>query len=93
MILQENMESVQLNLKTTFEKNRAESNLEALTDDICRNMLYDTKILKHVSKRAITNEYSMYFSRMMRVNKTLDFYLLWEETMNFLSKNGIKVIY
>ena len=87
------MENVQLNLKTTFEKNRAESNLEALTDDICRNMLYDTKILKHVSKRAITNEYSMYFSRMMRVNKTLDFYLLWEETINFLNKNGIKVIY
>ena len=87
------MENVQLNLKTTFEKNRAEINLEALTDDICRNMLYDTKILKHVSKRAITNEYSMYFSRMMRVNKTLDFYLLWEETINFLNKNGIKVIY
>ena len=93
MISQENMECVQLNLKTTFKENRAETNLEALTDDICRNMLYDTKILKHVSKRAITNEYGIYFSRMMRVNKTLDFYLLWDETVHFLSKNGIKVIY
>ena len=93
MIRQENTEHVNLNLRQVFLENRAEGNLQALTDDICRNMLYDTKILKHVSKRRITNEYGMYFSRIMRVNRTLDFYLLWDETVNFLHSNGIKVIY
>lgn len=93
MILKENTEHVNLNLKTVFKKNRAESDLEALTDDICKNMIRNTIILKHVSNRRITNEYSIYFSRMMRVNRTLDFYLLWDETVRFLNKNGIKVIY
>ena len=87
------MEYLHVNLKHVFKERHLKTNLEAITDDICRYMITDTRILQTVSKRAITDKYGMYFSRLMRVYDPLEFNLLWNETVLFLESHKIKISY
>lgn len=87
------MEYLHVNLQHAFRERHLKTNLEAITDDICRHMITNTRMLESVSKRRILNEYSMYFSRLMRVYDPFEFNLLWNETVLFLESHKIKIIY
>lgn len=86
-------QEITLNFEPVFRMNQSDNDLQSLTNIICMKMMRHSSVLKTVAENNTLEEYKIHLSSLMRVYNTIDFYILWDDTVKFLNNNGINVKY
>lgn len=84
---------ISLNFEPVFKMNKADKDLQSLTNIICMKMMRHSTILRTISDNDRLEEYKIHLSGLMRVYNEIDFLILWDDTVKFLKKNNINVKY